>query len=137
MSRQSIALCALLLLGGCGSATVKQEDPAVLAKSLGRLSTAMESYLLYEQRPAGASQEVLFSEGTRGQPGLLAEFDGYKLVLAREQARSMILVCTKDGKRALMEDVGCTPKIDRRLWEDGVNAPCEFTLEIKEVCQRR
>lgn len=137
MFRTSIALCALLLLGGCGSTTVRQEDPAALAKSLGRLSKAMESYLLYEHRPPGASQEVLFSEGTRDEPGLLKEFDGYKLVLAREQPRSMILVCTPDGKRALMEDVGCTVKIDRKLWEDGVNAPCEFTLEIKEVCQRR
>lgn len=136
MPSKSIAVCALLLLAGCASPTVKQEDPNVLAKSLGRLSAAMESYLLYEHRPPGASQEVLFSEGTRGQPGLLEEFDGYRLVLAREQPRSMILVCTRDGKRALMEDLGCTPKIDRKLWEQA-DAPCEFTLEIKEVCQRR
>lgn len=136
MPSKSIAVCALLLLGGCGSATVKQEDPAVLAKSLQRLSAAMESYLLYEHRPPGASQEVLLSEGTRGEPGLLKEFDGYKLVLAREQPRSMILVCTQDGKQALMEDLGCTVKIDRKLGEQS-SAPCEFTLEIKEVCQRR
>jgi len=127
-------LCAMLLLGGC-STPVKQEDPALLARSLQKLSATMDTYLLYEQRPPGASQELMLSEGTRDAPGLLREFDGYRLVLAREQPRALLLVCTQDGKQVLMEDAGCTPKIDRRV-ETG-NAPCEFTLALKDVCQRR
>lgn len=127
---------SLALLAGCSSAPVQQEDPAVLARQLQKLSAAMDAYLLYAPRPAGASEELLLAEGTRNDPGLLAAFSGYRLRLAREQPRALLMVCTRDGKQALMEDVGCTPKLDKRLWEQG-NAPCEFTLEIKEACQRR
>lgn len=130
------ALAAGLLLAGCGSAPVKQDDPALLARDLQKLSAAMESYMLYAHRPPGASEELLLAEGTRDNPRLLEAFSGYRLRLAREQPRALLMVCTKDGKQALMEDVGCTPKLDKRLWEQG-NAPCEFTLEIKDACQRR
>lgn len=47
-----------------------------------------------------------------------------------------VLVCTRDGTHALLEDAGCTGKLDRKRWQESPSAPCQPTLQIAAVCKR-
>ncbi|MBN1962232.1 MAG: hypothetical protein JW841_14950 [Deltaproteobacteria bacterium] len=48
----------------------------------------------------------------------------------------VLLICTKDGTRALMEDLNCTPqRVDGRYWEDQNVHQCTFNdWKIETAC---
>ncbi len=51
----------------------------------------------------------------------------YRLKAKRAGGSYLLLVCTPDGERALLEDLGCTPdRVDRRLWETAPGQACAF-----------
>jgi hypothetical protein len=60
----------------------------------------------------------------------------YRLKARRFGASYSLLVCTRDGKRAVLEDLGCTPgRVDYRLWETAPAHGCEFD-EHPDACPR-
>jgi hypothetical protein len=58
----------------------------------------------------------------------------YKGLMVRGTIDGVILVCTDDGRRGLIEDAECSDKVDKLLWLDS-NAPCKFTLKPETVCR--
>jgi hypothetical protein len=68
---------------------------------------------------------------------LCGAFGGNKLYTKVVDGNAVLLLCTQDRKRALVEDIACTPTPDFKAWADG-DAPCEFTLSeqtIREACR--
>lgn len=132
---KSIVIVIALLLGACGfsGATVKPDEMNVRASELTKLSAVVESYVRYGNPAPGASEEELLKEATKGQPRLLEDFAGYKLRVLSQHRHAAVLVCTKNGDRALLEDAGCTGKMDMHHWEKA-DARCDFTVSIPAVC---
>ena len=50
---------------------------------------------------------------------------------------AVLLLCTPDGARALVEDIACTPTPDRKAWTTN-HTPCAFTIPdqtIRATCR--
>lgn len=131
-----LSLMALFMTGCCLCPPVNAEKMLELGSSLTKLSTAVESTVRYKNPSAGISDEDLLVLATRQDPGLLRPFDDYKVRVLSQDKHAIVLVCSKDGKNGLIEDVGCSGKLDRHLWEEEPGMPCEFTLSIQLACPK-
>jgi hypothetical protein len=103
------------------------------ASALTKLSASMEALIRYGNPLARLSEAELLTEGTRHDPALLTNLGDYKIRVLSRGRHAVVLVCSKEGDRALLEDVGCTGKMDVHHW-DKDNVPCEFTVAIETVC---
>jgi hypothetical protein len=132
---KSVVIVMLLLLGACGftGAEVTRDEMNKRASELTKLSAAMESYIRYGDPVPGASEDELLKAATKDQPQLLGGFSDFKLRVLFQDRHSAVLVCTKSGDRALLEDAGCTGKMEVHHWEKK-DAPCSFTVSIPKVC---
>lgn len=131
-----ISLAAALLLGACVTPT----DGAPDAQERGRLSTrmvnlssAVEAYFHGLSEAPTDSDAIILQKATHHDPRLLApEFESYILKVQYQSPYAVLLLCSKDGTRAIMEDAGCSARLDRRVTHA---APCEFTLHVIRDCQ--
>ena len=116
-------------LTGCVHVMVGEEGKMDnLAGRLVKLTTAVEATLRYGEQPAGLTDRELLRIATRHDPMLLREFADYTIRVSRGQRHAILLVCTGDGKHALLEDTGCAPESVRHLWKEAPPRLCEFTL---------
>ena len=86
-----------------------------------------------KNNPAEAAlldDQELVRRATAFDPNLLESYKGY---VVRGTVDGVILVCTGDGGRGLLEDAECSDKVDKLLWSD-YNAPCQFTLKPETAC---
>ena len=103
------------------------------SSALTKLSAAMEAFVRYGNPPAKATDAELLAEGTKHDPALLTNLGEYKLRVLNRNRHAVVLVCAKEGDRALLEDAGCTAKLDEHHWKSG-KVPCEFTVQVDSVC---
>jgi hypothetical protein len=97
------------------------------------LSLAVDTYFeSLAEAPFDTVDNILRS-ATRHDSRLLApEFAPYIFKTQYQNPYAVLLLCTKDGKQAIMEDAGCSARLDRQVTDA---APCEFTLIVKHGCQ--
>ncbi len=120
---KSVALISVLLLGvGCHKHYQPLLPPA-LGPSMSRLTSALQAEL------GRYPNEALVAETLKKKPELELDFRQYEVRTRSSGTRLVVLVCTKDGKRALMEDASWTPRVDKRWYEVTPAVPCEFTIE--------
>jgi hypothetical protein len=130
-----IIFCVLMIsVVGCGKKK-KIDDKAMysLASSLTKLAKAVESTVRYKKPPEKISDSDLLKLACKRDPKLLEPFKKYTVKVHKENRHAIVLVCTPNGKRGLLEDAGCTAKMDKHLWKSSV--ACKFTLKIKNVCK--
>lgn len=126
-----------VMLLGCASAQAQSEaEMNELGSALTKLSSAVESTVRYKNQGADLSDEQLLVLATRHDPSLLEPFEGYRLHVLREYGHSAVLVCSSDGRVSLLEDTGCTARMDQHHWEFSLKRPCRFTLDLGSVCPR-
>jgi hypothetical protein len=134
--RLLISLFTALLVGACASPIAAAPD----AKQRGRLSTkmvnlssAVDTYFAdLAEAPIDSDADIL-EKATRHDSRLLApEFEPYLLKVQYQKSYAVLLLCSKSGDRAIMEDAGCSARLDRQITQA---APCEFTLVVKQSCQ--
>lgn len=131
-----LSLAAILLLGACAAPIAAAPD----AKERGRLSTkmvnlssAVDAYFADLPEAPIDSDTAILQNATRHDPRLLAqEFNSYVLKVQYQNPYAVLLLCSKDGKKAIMEDAGCSARLDRQVIDA---APCEFTLHVSQNCQ--
>jgi hypothetical protein len=85
----------------------------------------------HPKEAASLDDQELVRRATASDPKLL---EPYKGLMVRGTIDGVILVCTDDGRRGLIEDAECSDKVDKLLWLDS-NAPCKFTLKPETVCR--
>jgi hypothetical protein len=138
MKKLTIRAALLLLLSACTTTggPVQREAMLTQASALTKLSSAMESLIRYGQPQPGLDDATLLAEGTREDPALMTPFAGFKVRVLNKDRHAVVLVCTKDGQRALLEDAGCTGKMDVHHWELAA-APCEFSVSVANACGGR
>ncbi len=125
----------LSFIAGCTSGLNRRdgEDMYIKASALTKLSAAVESTVRYKNPPSSLTDEQLLELATRHDPILLENFEGYKLRVRREGRHAVVLVCDVFGKRALLEDVGCSGRMDQAHWM-GNPEPCEFSIDLRQQC---
>ena len=126
---------SVAILSGCVTVDEKTDTQSmyVTASALTKLSASVESNVRYKNPPADISDADLLVLATRHDPSLLEPFSGYQLKVLREDHHASVLVCSADGARALLEDVGCTAEMDKHAWQSKAYA-CVFTLSPKDLC---
>lgn len=111
-----------------------EEDMLKLGSALTKLSAAVESTCRYKSSSAEAKDAELLAFATQHDPSLLQHFSGLR-VLARCDARhGAVLICNDSGDEALLEDVGCTAKLDRHAWRDDSRTKCAYTVSPRQLC---
>lgn len=136
-------IVVMILLSGCGCGCLsksEKEKYEELSPILLQLNIKIDSYVRYELDDASTfSQDQIIDNAVRDDEILFKELEKirkcYSLKLKIEGKNSILLLCTKDNKICLIEDSGCTKKIDFAHWEKNKNQPCEFTLDLKSICR--
>ena len=109
------------------------KERGLLGTEMVNLSSSVDMYLSLRTEPPNEPDAVLLQEATAHDPGLLApDFKRYLLKVRFQRPFSVLLLCSKDGRRAIMEDAGCSARLDRQIYKD---APCEFNLQVFEGCR--
>ncbi len=131
-----ISLIAASLLSACAAPIVAAPDAkerGILSTKMVNLSSAVDTYFdNLPEAPLDTVENILRS-ATRHDSRLLApEFGPYIFKTQYQNPYAVLLLCSKDGKRAIMEDAGCSARLDRQVTDA---APCEFTLIVKHGCQ--
>jgi hypothetical protein len=134
MQDMSATILFTCLLTGCAAVSHKDasEDMYIKASALTKLSSSVEGVVRYENPPANLTDDELLKLSVRDDPTQLEPFAGYVLKVNREFDHAIVLVCNSDGTQGLLEDVGCTAKLDKHLWQQNVS--CTFTLSSDIVC---
>lgn len=113
-----------------------QEEMYTRASALTKLSASMEALIRYGNPLTRATEAELLAEGTAHDPALLANLGDFRIRVLSDDRHAVVLLCSKDGTRALLEDAGCTGALDVRHW-DKPPVPCEFTLTAARACGRK
>lgn len=126
-----LAIFFACMLVGCA----KPQDEVMypLASRLLKLTESAEALERFAHPDPALSDEVFLAEAVEHDPQLINPFDDYTLKVLRNGIDVILLVCTKDGQTALLEDFGCTTKLDCHHWKQP-NMPCEFSMEIEAAC---
>jgi len=130
-----IAILAVGLATACATQPSAQEMN-YLASALTKVSAAVDATARYRRPADGLSEAELLQLSTAHDPALMRPFDGLTVRVLRDGRDSAVLVCEAQGGKALLEDAGCTAKLDQHRWNSGSVDRCDFTLDVKLVCAR-
>jgi hypothetical protein len=118
-----LALTAILLLvAGCHK-QYRPLPPPALGPSMFRLTRALHAELGH------VPNDKLVSATFQKKPELGRDFQGYTIRIQASETNLVVLVCTKDGKYALLEDASWTPYVDKKWYETGSQHPAAFTID--------
>lgn len=124
-----------LLLSACATSIAagpSGEERGRMSTHMVNLSSAVDAY--FAEIPSAPAEDdgTILRKATAYDGRLLApEFEPYLLKTQYQSPYAVILLCSKDGRQAIMEDAGCSAKVDRQVTS---SAPCEFTLQVIEGC---
>lgn len=136
MNRQWIVLAGVALsLVACASQPFEREMN-YLASALTKVSAAVDATARHRRSADGLNDAQLLQAATAHDPSLMKPFEGLTVRVRRDGRDSAVLVCKADGGAALLEDAGCTAKMDVHRWSHAAGARCEFSLDVKQVCAR-
>lgn len=129
------ATITVCLLAACATQPTEREMN-YLASALTKVSAAVDATVRYRRTADGLPEAELLRFSTAHDPALLKPFDGLTVRVLRDGRDSAVLVCESRADKALLEDAGCTAKLDQHRWSNGGTNRCEFTIDIKKVCAR-
>ena len=132
--KRTLFVIALMFLAGCQVTKANDEEMYHLASALTKLSAAAEATVRYESPPAGIDEEELLRLATQHDPALLKSFESYFVRVLSRDRHAIVLVCTKDKARGLIEDAGCSARLDMHLWQAQPPKSCNFTIKVEDVC---
>ena len=134
--RRTMVFVLIVVFLGCAHIRADEEQKMLtLGSALTKLSAAVESTVRYKNPPAEIGNAELLILATQHDPKLLEPFGDYTVKVLREDQHAIVLICTGDSKRALLEVAGCTPRLDKHLWKEYPAKECRFTLTVREVCK--
>ena len=128
--------CVLLTicLTGCASAQ-SERKMNFTASALTKLSASVDATIRFKKPSEQLTDDELLKLSVAHDPSLLVPFKGFYIRIFRDDPRAVVLVCESGGGRALLEDAGCTAKMDRHRWSESPGTSCDFTLDVKSACE--
>jgi predicted nuclease of predicted toxin-antitoxin system len=131
-----IGLVSSIVLGACvivPTCLPTDEERGRLSTRMVNLSAAVDTYFADLPGKPTDSDAVILQKATQHDARLMAkDFDNYVLKVQYQNPYAVVLLCSKNEKIAIMEDAGCSARIDRQVTK---TAPCEFTLRVNQGCQ--
>jgi len=135
-----LALITVVALTGCSTLTTEhvysEQEMMTTAVALTKVSAAAEANLRYGPPSEMFSDEEFLIRSVAHDPTLLPPFSEYQIRATRQENHAAILVCSKDGSTALLEDAGCTAVMDIHRWKEHPGKPCTFTVNLAELCAK-
>jgi hypothetical protein len=132
-----LALVAGIAALGIACCPRVPEDSTATMEELGSrltyVTAQVKGAILDKSLPESARDREVFTLATKHDPDLAKPFDNYVVRVLWIGNDALLLVCTKDGQVALLEDATCTPRLDGRLWETTPRRSCEF-VSTGDVC---
>ena len=128
------SLILAALLWGCALGPSPGQEMLIKASALTKVASALEAAVRFGDAPPGLSETELLRRATSHDPDLLVPFHDYVLRARRAGNLSSVLMCSKDGNTALLEDAGCSPRFDEHLWQRAPQLPCAFQLDLAKTC---
>jgi len=126
-----VSLTLLVFCNGCTHSMASDaEDMSSLAASLTKLTKAVEPKVRYDASATGMKDQELLQYATQHNPKLLEPFSRYMLRAINQNNHAVVIVCSEDGKRALLEDAACTAQMDNYWWDKKPERPCEFSKDL-------
>lgn len=95
---------------------------------LSRLTQAVNSAVRYKKVPQGLSDLELLKFSTASNPALFEGLASYLIRIKQIGSETVLLLCSPDGKRALLEDISSTPAVDKERWKSN-DSGCDFTID--------
>lgn len=127
----------VLFIAGCWfGPTRHHEDNLKLAVALTKLSSAVDSEVVYGNMASPPTEQEILAAISERTPELLEPFGDYKLRVNVFSDMSSVLVCSPDGKTAILEDSGYTANIDKHVWKETPGAPCEHTVDLSKLAEQ-
>ncbi len=138
MKKTAFLCMVALFVSGCQVArkTSDSEEMLIRSAALRRLAVAVESTVQYSDVPPQIQNGELLALAAKDNPKLLDGFSQYTLKAKNSYKHSIVLMCDREGKYALIEDSGCTGPVDVQHWQQPGRVPCEFTLQLESVCEQ-
>ena len=124
---------AVVALAAC-AAPPTERQLNYLGSALTKVSAAVDVTVRYASPAEGLPEDQLLWLSTAHDPDLLKPFQGMTVRVLRAGVNSAVLVCRNDDGAALLEDAGCTAKLDGQRWNSGSTQSCDFTLDLKTIC---
>ena len=129
-------ISVVLIISGCAAkSNVEQERMFTLASALTKLFSSVEATVRYENPDKNLSDEELLEFSTKHDSSLRTPFSDYKVKILNENRYVIVLICTQNGTKALLEDVTCTAEMDKHHWQIEEEMLCSFTLSTS-ICNR-
>lgn len=98
------------------------------ASALTKITAYVDAAVLYSPTGASDSDQTLFDKAFTDNPSLKSQLGTASLRLQRGDKGVVVMVCTEDGSTALLEDLSCTPGMDKHPWRDEPGRACTFSL---------
>jgi len=133
MLKTSVTLLAVMLVTGCGT-RVDQREMNFLASALTKVSASVDATVRYGDLPTGQSPDQVLAASTKHDPSLLKPFADRRVLVKVIGRDSAVLICDPKTGNALLEDAGCTAKMDSHRWSSPLTGQCEFTLNLVALC---
>jgi hypothetical protein len=135
ISKTLFILIPALFLAACVTATppaLNNAERGIMSTKMVNLSAAVDTYFADLPGAPTDSDAIILQKSTQHDKRLLApEFDHYVLKVQYQNPYAVLLLCSEDGKFAIMEDAGCSARLDRQVTH---SAPCEYTLHVIQGC---
>lgn len=128
-----LALAVSSLLAACVSAQ-SERSMNFAASALTKLSASVDATIRFKHPSEALTDAELLRLSVAHDPSLLTPFENFTVRVLRDGRHSVVLVCEANGGKALLEDSGCTAKLDHHHWRNMPGITCEFTLDVKALC---
>lgn len=104
-----------------------------LASALTFVSSSVQATISTKNPANHLNGRELLSLSVAHDSGLLRRFKDYSIDVTRHGDFAIILVCDEQKRFALLEDVTCTPGVDRPHWDRVAKAQCRLTYSPAEI----
>jgi hypothetical protein len=125
-----IILISIALFNGCVVKNVQYENISEKRALIPKLTGKVKAGILEGLR----TQEELKSFINEEFPQTIQKFEDYAVFMKNDNGTAVVLICSKDETKALIEDASCYGFIEgSELFKKEL--PCTFQLDIQEVCK--
>lgn len=116
---------------GCQANDNEVENMYDYASRIKTIASGVDGLVKYGNGKSLLNNELLL-KAVNGQSEKLQFPHDYSLLIKVVGNNSEVMLCRNE--KALIEDTGCTAKSDLHHWKTQESPPCEFTLNLDDLC---
>lgn len=119
----------------CTSVSTSEEEMYEKASALTKLTGMVEVIVVYSEDESNLTDAELLEEATAHDPTVLDQFENYELRASQKGGHAVVTMCDANGSEALLQDLGCTAKLDKHFWQTKTQEPCTTEQVNAPTCR--